>query len=253
MYRSTVDTVRAQRANRMLWGLFLLLLAVTIAALCFFYVFLIRHIEFVGNERFAADELTQMTGLVYEESMLLINRQAVTENLQKNPYLAVEQIELQFPSTVRITVRERSGCALTQQLGNVLLLDSEGVVLSVDASILQNEMCAVEGWNVLSSRAGETIEVEQSMQLAAYAAAARELERFDLLGSVRQIDVENPLGIVLTMRDGMLVKLGDTTEMTMKITWLSKMLDELKDEGYSGGTLDLTSGKSASYLPDETE
>lgn len=253
MIRSRVDAPRAQKANRVLWNLFIILLLMTITALCFFYVFLIRHIEFTGSERFDEDELIRMTGLVYEESMLLIDKQQVIQSMQTNPYIAVQEIWLVWPDTVRIAVRERTGCALTRQLESTLLLDREGVVLSTDAAVLQNQMCEVTGWEVLSSRAGETLETKQSLQLAGYAAVAGELERFGIAQNVRQIDVEDVLNLSLIMRDGMHVKLGDTSNMTVKITWLAQMLEELKQDGYSGGTLDLTSGNSASYLPPDNE
>lgn len=253
MIRSKVDMERAQKANHVLRNLFVVLLLMTIAAICFFYVFLIRNVTFTGNERFDQDELIRMSGLVYQESMFLVDKQQVTEALEQNPYIIVEQVCLIWPCTVNIVVQERSACALTQHLDNTLLLDSTGVVLSTDAAVLQEQMCDVTGWEILSSHVGEVLQTEQSLQLAAYACVAGELEKFSMMEQVRSIDVSDVLAISLTMRDGMQVKLGDTTSMTTKITWLSQMCKELGNEGYRGGTLDLTSGNSASYLPETEE
>ena len=251
--RSKVDLERAQKANHVLRNLFVVLLLMTIAAICFFYVFLIRNVTFTGNERFDQDELIQMSGLVYQESMFLIDREQVTAALEQNPYIVVDEVRLAWPCTVDIVIHERSACALTQHLDNTLLLDSSGVVLSTDAAVLQGQMCTVKGWEILSSHVGETLQTQQSLQLAAYACVAGELERFSMIEQIDLIDVSDVLAIGLTMRDGMQVKLGDTANMTMKITWLAQMCKELAAEGYSGGTLDLTSGNSASYLPEAEE
>ncbi len=245
-----VDIRRALKANRVLWNLFYILLAVTIAALCFLYVFLVREITFIGNSRFASDDLTQLTGLAYRESMLLVDKEAITENLESNPYIIVEEIRRRWPSRVEITIRERTACALTKQLGGTVLLDAEGVVLNCDAQVLEDQMCSVVGWEVLSYVPGELIQTRSQVQLAAYADVATQLERFELNYQVEQIDLTDVLHITLTMRDGMVVKLGDSQDMTVKMTWLSQMLTELLAEGYSGGTLDLSSGTAATYRPD---
>lgn len=246
-----VDIRRALKANRVLWSLFYILLVVTLAALCFLYVFLVRHITFIGNSRFAAEDLTQLTGLAYKESMLLVDKDTITKNLQSNPYIEVEEIRLRWPGTVEITVRERTACALTRQLGSTVLLDAEGIVLSCDAEILEDQMCEVVGWEVLSFVAGEGIRTGSQVQLAAYTDIASQLERFELNYQVASIDLTDVLHITLTMRDGMAVKLGDSQEMTVKMTWLSQMLTELPAEGHSGGTLDLSGGTSATYRPDQ--
>jgi len=245
-----VEIRRALKANRVLWSLFYILLVVTLAALCFLYVFLVREIVFVGNTRFAADDLTQLTGLAYKESMLLVDKEAITENLESNPYIQVEEIRRRWPCKVEITIVERTACALTKQLGGTVLLDAQGIVLSCEADILQDQMCDVVGWDVLSYVPGEPIQTESQIQLAAYADVATQLERFGLNYQVKTIDLTDVLHITLTMRDGMVVKLGDSQDMTVKMTWLSQMMTELPAQGYSGGTLDLSGGNTATYRPD---
>ena len=238
------------KANRVLWCLFYALLVVTLAALLFLYVFLVREVTFVGNNRFAAEELTELSGLAYKESMLLVDKDAITENLQSNPYIVVEDIRRRWPSRVEITLRERTACALTQQLGSTVLLDAEGMVLHCEADILRDQLCAVEGWELMAFVPGQIVETASPSQLAAYTAVASQLERFGLNYQVETMDLTDVLHVELTMRDGMVVKLGDSQDMTMKMTWLSQMLTELPAEGYSGGTLDLSSGNTATYRPE---
>ena len=246
-----VDIRRALKANRVLWCLFYILLIVTLAALLFLYVFLVRDVTFVGNSRFASDELLSLSGIAYKESMLLVDKEAVTENLQSNPYIVVEDVRRRWPGRVEITVRERTACALTNQLGSVVLLDADGMVLHCAADILQEQMCEVVGWEVEFFVPGQIVQTASPSQLAAYTAVAAQLERFGLNYRVQSIDLTDVLHVQLVMRDGMVVKLGDSEDMTMKMTWLSQMLTELPAEGHSGGTLDLSSGTAATYRPDQ--
>ncbi|MBP3371171.1 MAG: FtsQ-type POTRA domain-containing protein [Clostridia bacterium] len=251
MAAKKVDIKRALKVNRVLWNLFYILLVVTVAVLCFLYVFLVRDITIIGNSRFTADDLIRLTGLAYKESMLLVDKDQITENLQSNPFIVVEDITRRWPCSVQITVRERNAVALSEHLGTYVLLDAEGIVLNCDAQVLRDQLCHVTGWTVESCTAGQLLGTASGSHLAAYSAVATQLERFNLYYQVRTIDVTDVLHITLTMRDGMLVRLGDAQDMTMKMTWLSQMLTELPADGYSGGTLDLSSGNSAAYRPEQ--
>ncbi len=251
MAKTKVDYRKAERAYRGLWGIFIGLIVIVLAMICFFYVFLVRTIRIVGNERYTSEEVIQMSGLPYEESMFLIDKEQIRNNLETSPYLEVKEITRIWPFTVRITVHERVAVAYTEYNDNRLVLDEKGYILTKDGIYYQDTLVKVTGWKISEANIGEKIVTEEPSIANSYATIMMKLGEYELLDRVEGLDIRDLLNIELTMQDGMLVKLGDSTSVDDKMTWLSQMLIELEKEGYSGGVLDLSSGNTAVYRPEQ--
>ena len=249
MARTKVDYRKAERAYRGLFGIFIFLLIVVLALVGFFYVFLVRTIKIEGNERYTDDELIQMSGLPYEESMFLIDKKQITENMQISPFIEVEDITRIWPFTVRITVYEREPVAVTDYYGERLILDAKGNVLSRDGIYYQDQLVEVTGWEISDVILGEKLGTVENGLINSYASVMTKLDEYDLSSQVVNMDIQNLLDIELEMDDGLLVKLGDSTNLEEKMIWLSQMVVELEKEGYEGGILDLSSGTTAVYRP----
>ena len=251
MAKTKVDYRKAERAYHGLWGIFIGLIVIVLAMICFFYVFLVRTIRIVGNERYTSEEVIQMSGLPYEESMFLIDKEQIRNNLETSPYLEVTEITRIWPFTVRITVHERVAVAYTEHYDDRLVLDEKGYILSRDGIYYQDALVKVTGWKISEANLGEKIVMEEPSIASSYATIMMKLGEYELLDQVVGLDIRDLLNIELTMQDGMLVKLGDSTSVDDKMTWLSQMLIELEKEGYSGGVLDLSSGNTAVYRPEQ--
>ncbi|MGI6004231.1 MAG: cell division protein FtsQ/DivIB [Christensenellales bacterium] len=231
---------------------FFLLLVASIAVVLYFEVLIIRHIEFTGNNRFNEAELFTLSGIVYEDSLLRLDTDAVQASLQQNPYIAVEKIEKRYPSTVAISISERKAVAVTDFGGTSVLLDAEGIVLSLSAEDVQENMTSIGGWTVEDAVLGEKIQTTQELQLSTFSQAMREIVKQRFLPEVKSLDLSALSQIQMELHNGMQVKMGTTDRIERKVAWMSQMVPELIAEGYSGGLLDVSAGTTASYSPGKT-
>ena len=184
MAKTKVDYRKAERAYRGLWGIFIGLIVIVLAMICFFYVFLVRTIRIVGNERYTSEEVIQMSGLPYEESMFLIDKEQIRNNLETSPYLEVKEITRIWPFTVRITVHERVAVAYTEYGDNRLVLDEKGYILTKDGIYYQDTLVKVTGWKISEANIGEKIVTEEPSIANSYATIMMKLGEYELLDRV---------------------------------------------------------------------
>ena len=149
-------------------------------------------------------------------------------------------------------MQERNPVAVTDYYGEKLILDTKGNILSRDGIYYQDQLVEVTGWEISGVELGIPIETKEAGLTNSYAAVMSGLIEYELNDEVVSMDIKDLLNIELSMKNGMSVKLGDCTNLDNKMLWLSEMIVELEKEGYTGGTLDLSSGSTAVYRPEST-
>ena len=66
---------------------------------------------------------------------------------------------------------------------------------------------------------------------------------------IREADISNTASILLVTRDGYTASLGDRTNLHAKLRSLLLVQEELKKEGYYGGTINVTNPEAPIYTP----
>jgi cell division protein FtsQ len=133
--RTAVQREHRRKRRRMLYGL-LAFTVVTLTALALTRSPLldVDHVDVVGADRTAVDDLVAATGIGQGMPMTEVDHEGAREAIAALPWIADVRIERTWPNRIAIAVREReSVAAVPAAAGGWALIDDEGHVLDVRA------------------------------------------------------------------------------------------------------------------------
>ena len=215
------------------------------------YVFLIRNVQVVGAGDMSEADVVRLSGIPLGGRLNAVDKAALRAKLESTGQLAFVSAEKKYPDTVVLTVRQRSRDAITLQAGKLLVLDSDGYVVSVGDVAPEDGMPYVMGLKFSTYRLGKQIDAPES-RLNAMKAVLEALKAHNAMGYVSEINLEHLSDIELIARKGIVVSLGDADNMNNKIIWMVGALQDLESRGETLGRLDVSSGSKADFLSGAT-
>ncbi len=160
-------------------------------------------------------------------------------------YIKEAEITCNFPNKIIIKIKERTPSFLTKFQGEYLLIDSEGYVLEVFSDEDKPDYPIVEGLDIAGYKTGKSLGSQSSpsrLELAIKICNLMEQSEF-LEGYIDIIDITNENSIWMFAGPSLSVKLGNSSDLAMKISTLKEIFQSGYD-GSSQGTVDFTSGKN---------
>lgn len=232
------------------------LLAIPVAALAIWlilthYVFLIRDVEVVGAGDISASDVVRLSGIPLGGRMNALDSTTLRNNLESDGRLAFVSADKRYPNTVVLTVRGRSRDAIILQAGKLLVLDSDGYVVSVGESAPEDGMPYVLGLKATAYRLGRRVDAPET-RLRVMKTVLEALKAQNAMDFVSEINLERLSDIELIARKGIVVSLGDSDNMTNKVIWMVGALQDLESRGETLGRLDVSSGSKADFLSGAT-
>ncbi|MBW3588970.1 MAG: FtsQ-type POTRA domain-containing protein [Actinobacteria bacterium] len=89
----------------------------------------LRRVEVAGNSELSKEEVVAETGLRRGVHLLSVDTGTVAGRVRSNPWIDDVRVERILPSTIRISVNERTPVALITAITGTYLIDGSGVVL----------------------------------------------------------------------------------------------------------------------------
>lgn len=207
----------------------------------------IKTIAVAGNEKKTADYIVRLSEVQAGENILRVDDNLIKQNIEKDPYLKLVEVQRVYPDKIVLKVQERKPAALIKTGTANMLVDEEGYILEMPNDISKLKYPVVDGINAGSFQIGKQIGFSDkaqylamnSMIKAIYAEKAEEL--------ISEIDLININDIHLKSAVGITVSFGNYSKLEKKILWIKNVLPRLQSEGKTDGTLDVSSGESATY------
>lgn len=126
--------VEAAPAKRRLWALGQLAL---LGAETFLLLFLLaqpslrpKQVQVLGNRHISAAQVIATLGLPTDQSIFVVNRGALEQNLHSLVWLQSAQVSLSLPDQVTVHVREWKPAAVLQQAERAWYLSPQGAILA---------------------------------------------------------------------------------------------------------------------------
>lgn len=223
--------------------------AVLIALLLGNRLLRVRRIQVSGDYSVSDREIIDRSGLWSGQSIFSVKPEQVGLAFRNDGYLSLEKVEVRWPDTVELTVRERKAYACISYLGSLFLIDEYCVVMEKLGDLPSDDLPRVTGMNVLGYAVGQTIRSGVTGQVETVQSVLHALEQNGAMDLLYELNVADRDDLYLITRGGMLVRLGDQSGMGDKILWMKSVLMQLTAEGILKGSLDVSSGKSAIYAP----
>jgi len=208
-------------------------------------LFKVRKITVAGCETRSQDDIITLSGLVYDKSIFLVDKQEVLLALGSDPYIKPVEVQIKYPDNVLITVEERKEAACIQKDGAYVVIDHEGWVMTVIAASEEAPYPVIIGLPADSVEVGKRLGTADTFKIGVL---TRVLDTLAQAGfAVSQVDVSLAADIVVTLSDGLLVELGDDTSLAEKLRLVEASKKQIAQLGKTGGILDVSSVKNAYF------
>lgn len=235
---------RARTRRKILLGL--IVLAVGLLIFSFTNFFTIDYIDVRGNSYFTQDEIINMghatpgSNLIYHP-----NKKKIVDYLEQNPYIKNAKVSRHFPSTLVITVEERTQMGAIKYDKDYLIIDEEGMLLR--RTHTTPKLTLIEGIVVKKMTVGEKLGVEDHELLNQTLAILKKAREKDLY--YVRLDMTN-MYILAYIYDSLVCK-GTYKQLinTMDNNRLHRVIDKLFEDNIKRGTITFSSEGYVSYLP----
>lgn len=219
------------------------------ALLAGYFVFLVDNIQVEGNEKYSAESIISLSGLVTGRHLLLSNAERAAGRIQENPYVHVTSIEKELPRTIRITVEERREAAYIEARDFDVVIDAAGHVLSIGGGKDVAGLLRITGISQVGFQVNQTLGPASDMQVQALLSLLQLLDARGLRADIQSIDLTNPLRLSMLTTEGITVLLGQGDNLADKLYWMEQTLPSLRAGSITEGTLDVSAKGGAIYSP----
>ena len=210
-------------------------------------IFTVDSIEVKGNSHYSAEEIINMGHAVPGRNLIYhANKEEIQGYLEQNPYIKSAVVSRKLPSTLVISVTERTERLAFRYDDDYLIMDEDGIVLKKTRN--QPMVTLVEGLVVSQIKLGEKIGTEDNRKLNRTLDLIKEMIKADLY--FVKLDVENEKRIRAYIYDTLVVKNDYDTLMTsMENGRLHLVLENIFSDGIERGTITFEEDGTASFQP----
>lgn len=239
-------------------------LALTMGMSIFFKV---KTITVSGTKKYTAWDVRQASGIQEGESLLTLGKARIGGRIKAAlPYVDTWRIGIKLPDTVNIEIKELDVVyAIRSQDGLWWLITSTGTVVEQVDSAKAGEYTKVLGVQLALPAVGQQaqaaelavpedptggtdgtqatditkpVTVKEGERLAAALTILQELENNGIIGGTASVDVSNLGQLVLWYGQQFEVRLGDTSQLSYKVSCMKKAVEQMGD--YQSGVLDIS-------------
>lgn len=239
--------MRRRRRNRKWIIPVILLVLALICGLLLRFVFVVRNVDITGHESVMRTEAVMRAARIgFGTSILNVDRYEIEEAINDTGSLKFEELEIQYPDTVRIQVSPRIREAMMLHMGKIRILDAEACVMESLNELPNTDLIYVSGIKALNCEKGKQIQADEE-QLQAYCSVIEALNAHGADIYVSELKLDKPQDMYIITRTGITVSLGNGQKISGKIAWMKSAVADLEQRGESGGILDVSSGNKADY------
>lgn len=210
----------------------------------------IEQVEISGKLVSPKGIVLQLSGVKIGQPVYTINKKKIEAKIENDPRFVVDEIEYQFPATLKIQVTEREECAMIHYLGQNIFIARDGMILRIDTEDQVSSAIVVRGLSASRFSSGQIVNVRDPYQLQVL------LKVIDVLYTTGQkdwyglIDVTNPVDIKLLTRNSQItVCVGRDKDLEVKFARAASVLTDLEKEKAENGVVDIKDGVHISYAP----
>lgn len=219
--------------------------------------FKVKTVTVTGNHKYTAWDVREASGVRDGENLLTISEPKLSSNIRsKLPYVNKVRIGIKLPDTVRIEIEELDVVYAVEAADNTWwLMRADGVIVEktndadaqrytkiqgvkVDApTVGRNAVAAQSPAETLEG--GETVPVTvlPSEQLSTVISLLQYLEENRIIGEIASLNVADLGNIEMWYGERFQVLLGDTTQLSYKVSLIKAAVDGHM-QAYDSGILD---------------
>ena len=210
-------------------------------------LFTVDSIEVQGNAHYSTEEIINMSHAVPGRNIIYhANKDEITTYLENNPYIKKAVVTRKLPSTLVITVTERSEKLAFKYDDDYLILDEDGILLKKTRNV--PKVTLVEGNVVNRIKLGEVIGTEDNERLMDTLSLIKAASKADMY--FVRVDMSTRRMVRAYIYDTLLVRTDYDTLMTnLNNGRLHLVVSRLFEDGIRRGTITFAEDGTASFMP----
>ncbi len=216
-----------------------ILLVISMAGYLFLPYFYFENAVVLGETGIQKKEILELSKIKKDKNIYRINLNKAEENIKTNPYIKDVKIKRKFPTTLVFSIKQRFDAAIIPVTGGYAAIDEEGVVLKIQADIIDMKKPVISGIKPVKVQLGEKIPIENEEQFTAVLSMISTSQNARLLESISDINLNDLENIYMTTSNGITVLLGDGSGLNDKMLRLNKILVDLHTKGIHYGVIDM--------------
>ena len=230
------------------------LLVIVLGSLLFgaFKVMRVREVKFRGLSSITEEYAKGLAGVKKGTHIFNVDMGALEKNINADPYLLYEQVTYVFPDKLVVDVYERQERAAIAVAKSYVVIDENCTILRQTEAGDKPNAAQVVGLEISEFTPGYELRSTDTYQQDTLKYLLNALVYSGMMDSISQINIKDVNDIRLTTKKGMEVVLGQKENAPEKLLLAKSVIDYLANEGTKAGTLDVTTDKQASYMPEQT-
>lgn len=226
----------------------LILAAVAAACAVFFRV---EEIQVVGNSRYSAQEIIDVTGVKIGDNLFMLDRAKLARGIQNRlPYIRTVSIRRALPDGLVITVTEGKAVAAVAYEGSWWLMDSGGKLLESAPSA--GDRATITGISPLAPAAGTNLATAEAQRprLARLRELLAALEENGLLERLDSVDLSEDYLVRFGLDGQFSVELSAAPEKGMNY-WIRRLAAAVEDPAVAANQkyrVDITDNKTLRFI-----
>lgn len=195
-------------------------LAAAVLALAHSPLFRVREVRIEGLTRGSPARIERLAAVSERDGVLWLDTDAVRERVERDPWVARAEIDIDLPSTVIVRITERSPVATVNLRSGPVLVDAHGAVIVPGAGRGLPEIV------VAPNRIGRLVGRGAPPTPVLLRAVARTLAMLpqEVLAEVTRARAATGSGLELLLRDGVHVEYGAPRALAAKAEVLTQVL-----------------------------
>ena len=217
-----------------------------------------------GLEKYQYNSVAEASGIQTGDSLIFFSRAEVSSKiLRALPYVTSVRVGITLPGTVNIVIEEvQVAYSIQDEYGHWWLISAEGKVLEQTDQASAAQHTTIVGVSlanpsegkqagaseVISNQTDTPVTVTGADRLKAALAILQAMEKNEILGQLSSVDVTSVYDLQLWHGNEYQFKLGDTTELTLKLAYIKSVLPRILSE-YPPGCIDVSDPTNSDGFP----
>ncbi|MBR6772032.1 MAG: FtsQ-type POTRA domain-containing protein [Clostridia bacterium] len=231
--------------RRMVSGLYVAaaVIVVTVALTWAFTAFFtVSEINVYGAGKLSAEEIIELSGIDYGDSLILINKQKIEKNIVgKSIYIEGVTVKRLFPDTVELTVTDKTVAAAFEANGAYWLVSGNGTLLELSLNRPKDAL-VIRGAKLVDSRVGNRFNCEDEAKQIILEEILDALEEYSLEDFVGSVDITHTYAVVMTYDDCFDIILGDADNIRSDCAKINTVVGKIRADGGEYGCIDMRDG-----------
>ena len=207
-------------------------------------IFNIQDVIVYGNSKVSSETIVSLSGLSIEQNIFSFRTSSVVNGIKQNAYIDTVNVSRKLPNKVELNVEERVATYMLTYGNAYVYLNNQGYILEITSEKGSYPIITgyetpvediVEGNRLCTNDLEKLNDVLKIME--EISSAGNETYK-----QITKIDITDITNYILTLgKAKKTIYIGDTTNLSTKVLWINKFMEEEKNEGTIYLNIDLNS------------